>query len=365
MSRCRAVLVEGVEMPTFRRVMRARLAVMVALLLILAVGLPAGAHGRHRDGLTVMTQNLYTGADFTPMLNAPTPLDFLIAGAAAYQTVINSNFPARAAAIAREIDDSDADLIGLQEVSKWTVTGTGDAPSFDFLEILLQALAARGLDYSVAAVSDNLTVGPLPLLLCPPGTCFVTYHDRDVILVNNDSRRLHVGHPQSGHYAMQNVTTTKVGLIDWSRGWASVDGSFNGERFSFVTTHLETEEFAAIQESQAMEFLAGPARARGSVIAAGDFNSAADGSTTQSYAKLTRSFFDDAWRINRHDPGYSCCQNETLSKPTSILADRRDLVLTHDARATQIELVGDSPFEASAPFWTSDHAGLTAEIRLH
>jgi endonuclease/exonuclease/phosphatase family metal-dependent hydrolase len=362
-SRFRAVLVEGVEMPTFRRVMRARLAVMVALLLILAVGLPAAAHGRHRDGLTVMTQNLYTGADFTPMLEAPDATAFLIAGAAAYATVINSNFPARAAAIAREIDDGDADLIGLQEVSNWTVTGA--VPSYDFLEILLGALAARGLDYSVAAVSDNLTVGPLPLLLCPPGACYLTYHDRDVILVNNDSRRLRVAHPQSGHYALQNVTTTKVGLINWSRGWASVDGSFGGERFTFVTTHLETEEFPAIQEAQAVEFLAGPARARGAVIAAGDFNSAADGSTTQSYETLTRSFFDDAWRINRHDPGYSCCQNETLSNPTSILSDRRDLVLTHDARASQVDLVGDSPFQASAPFWTSDHAGLAAEIRLH
>jgi hypothetical protein len=52
----------------------------------------------------------------------------------------------------------------------------------------------RGLDYTVTAVSDNLTLGPLPLLLCPSGTCFVTYHDRDVILVNDDSRRLHVAH---------------------------------------------------------------------------------------------------------------------------------------------------------------------------
>jgi endonuclease/exonuclease/phosphatase family metal-dependent hydrolase len=354
-------------MPTFRRLARAPLAVLVAVLLVLAVGLPAGAHGRHRDGLTVMTQNLYAGADFNRVLGAATPLEFLIAGAGLYATVISSNFPARAAAIAHEIDDSDADLIGLQEVSKWTATGTGAPPSFDFLEILLQALASRGLDYSVAAVSDNLTVGPLPLLLCPGpiGTCLLSYHDRDVILVNNDSRRLRISNPQSGHYAAQQIVTTAVGGLNFARGWASVDGSFDGERFRLVTTHLEIEGYPAIQEAQATEFLAGPAHVRGSVIAVGDFNSAADGSTTQSYAELTNSFFEDAWRINRHDPGFSCCQNETLSNPTSLLASRIDLVLTHDARAAEIELVGDAPFQTSSPLWTSDHAGLAAEVRLH
>ena len=252
-------------------------------------------------------------------------------------------------------------------MAKWTATGTAAPPSFDFLEILLQALAARGLDYSVAAVSENLTIGPLPLLLCPGpvGTCLLSLQDRDVILVNNDSRHLHVSHPQSGHYATQEVLTTAVGAIDFHRGWASVDGSFDGERFHFVTTHLEIEGFPAIQEAQAAEVFAGPAHARGSVIAAGDFNSAADGSTTQSYAKLTRSFFDDAWRIIRHDPGYSCCQNETLSNPTSTLDTRIDLVLTHGARAAEIALVGDVPFQAIPPLWTSDHAGLAAKIRLH
>ena len=350
-----------------RPVMRTPLAVIAALLLTFAIVMPATAHDRHRHGLTVMTQNLYTGADFNRLLGAATPTDFLIAGAAFYSTVIASDPPARVAAVAKEIDDGGADLVGLQEVSDWTVTGTGAPPSFDFLQILLQALAARGLQYSVASVSDNLTVGPLPLLLCPGpvGTCLVTYHDRDVILVNNDSRQLRISNSQSGHYTAQQIVPTAVGGLDFDRGWAAIDGVFGGDRFRFVTTHLETDGYPAVQEAQATEFLAGSARARGSVIAAGDFNSAADGSSTLSYAKLTHSFFNDAWRINRHDPGYSCCQNETLSNATSSLGRRIDLVLTHDARAASIELVGGSPFEATAPLWTSDHAGLVAEIRLH
>lgn len=48
----------------------------------------------------------------------------------------------------------------------WTTTGPGAPPSLDFLTILLQSLADRGLSFSVAATSHNLNVGPVPLLLC-------------------------------------------------------------------------------------------------------------------------------------------------------------------------------------------------------
>ena len=97
------------------------------------------------------------------------------------------------------------------------------------------------------------------------------------------------------------------------------------------------------------------------MIATGDFNSAADGSTTRTYARLTKSYFDDAWDLNRGDPGFSCCQNSTLTNATSELNSRIDLVLTHAAsRALDANLIGDSPFEAVPPFWPSDHAGVVA-----
>ncbi len=136
--------------------------------------------------------------------------------------------------------------------------------------------------------------------------------------------------------------------------------------FRFTTTHLEIEDFPAIQEAQAKEFVAGPAKAGGAVIATGDFNSAGDGSTTTTYANLTRSAFRDAWNTNPGDSGYSCCQNDTLTNLTSAFASQIDLVLTHGAsHARDAKLVGDSPFQATAPSWPSDHAGLVATVRLH
>jgi hypothetical protein len=156
--------------------------------------------------------------------------------------------------------------------------------------------------------------------------------------------------------------------LSFARGWASIDGTLDAKAFHFVTTHLEIGDFPAIQQAQAQEFLAGPARATGSVIAVGDFNSAADGSTTTSYADLTKHYLHDAWLLNPDNPGFSCCQSGTLTNPTSALTSRIDLVLTHAAsprRSAPPYLVGTSPFEVTAPLWASDHAGLIATIRLH
>lgn len=347
---------------------RARLALIYALAVALAFGLTGTVAAKDKRDLTVMTQNLYLGADIAQVLDATTPLEFLVSVATTYGQVQFTDYPTRAAEIAAEIETANADVVGLQEVANWTASGPGAPPSLDFLAILLQQLDDRGLSYSVASVSNNLSVGPVPLLFpCSAAfSCFVSYADRDVILVNNERAGLQVSNPQSGRYDSQQVSPSLAGDISFDRGWASIDGQLDGKKFTFVTTHLEIEDFAPFQEDQGREFLAGPAKAGGAVIAAGDFNSAADGSTTSVYADLTKSWFADAWALNRRDPGLSCCQDPLLMNGTSHFHSRIDLVLTHGAsRAVEAHLVGTAPFRALPPLWPSDHAGLVATIRIH
>ena len=138
-----------------------------------------------------------------------------------------------------------------------------------------------------------------------------------------------------------------------------------GKSFRFVNTHLETEDFPDAQEAQAAEFLAGPARG-GQVIATGDFNSAADGSRTTSYAQLTAPpAFTDAWMVNQGDEGLTCCRNSTLTNPVSAFSSRIDLILTRGPiRTLSAEVVGDKPVQAIPPFWPSDHAGVVATVRI-
>ena len=356
------------RMSPSRRVARFVAIALATFGLVAAGALPAQAHSGNDDPrLRVMTQNLYLGSSLDPAITATTPTEFVVGVTTIWQTVQYTNFPARAAAIADEIKAKGPDLIGLQEVSRWTPVGPGAPSGLDFLAILQGELASRGLSYSVAGVSDNASIGPVPIIcnfntgaLCTWGLLF---QDRDVILVNSARAGLHTWGTQSGRYTAQTVLTTPVGPLSFDRGWVFVQGRLWGEHFRFVTTHLETEDSPAVQQAQGQELLAGPARAKGTVIVVGDFNSAADGSQTTTYASLTKKFHD-AWKVNGHKPGYSCCQNGTLTNPTSQLATRIDLVLLRGAKARSAVLVGTTPFEASPPFWPSDHAGLVATLIL-
>ena len=372
---------------------RARLAVASLLAVAVATAIPASVESASADSgsgvgsareLTVMTQNLYLGSSLDPALAAKTPAEFVAAVAQIYGTAVFTNFPVRAEAIADTIAAEDPDLIGLQEVTRWIATPLvpgANPPSYDFLAILQAALAKRGLDYSVAAVSENADIGPAPLVApgfgCGAPTspttpqCTVKLQDRDVILVNDDTGGLSVKDSRSGDYTAQQTfappgTTTPV---SFARGWAYIDASFRGSKFRFVTTHLEVEGFPKVQEAQAQEFLAGPAKTDGAVIAVGDFNSDAEpGPTdvnTTTYSDLTKSWFKDAWLVNGGANGDTCCQNSTLTNPVSLVHTRIDLVLTHGpVDAESAKVVNDKPIASTPPLWASDHAGVVATLEL-
>jgi endonuclease/exonuclease/phosphatase family metal-dependent hydrolase len=338
-------------------------------------------HGHGKRDLTVMTQNMYLGSSLNPALEAATPEAFVEAVARIYATVQYTNFPQRAEAIADEIQEKAPDLIGLQEVSKWTTGGVNPPPGYDFLAILENDLAARGLHYTAAAISHNANIGPAPLVseTCPvvsgQFTCSVQLEDRDVILVNDDTPGLTWGNPQSGRYATQQTIESPVGPLSFDRGWTSIDAKLKQQPFRFVDTHLETEESPLVQQAQATEFLAGPGKG-GTIVVTGDFNSASDGSTTTSYAQLTApGKFRDSWNEKLLGPGNSCCQeSETpplapgaLNNPVSTLRTRIDLILSRGGARSDgddAQLIGDTPFQATPPFWPSDHAGVVSELSL-
>ena len=345
-----------------------------------AVGGPGSVVAGKRD-LTVMTQNLYLGSSLTPALTATDSASFVAAVAQIYATVEYTNFPVRAEAIADEIQAKDPDLIGLQEVT------SGRPAASTRLRLRLprdpsERSRRRGLDYSVAAVANNANIGPAPLALgacfTPPATitCTVQLQDRDVILVNDNTPGLTWTNPKSGHYTAQEVINSPVGPLSFDRGWASIDARLKQQPFRFVNTHLETEDFPAVQQAQAAEFLAGPAKG-GAIIATGDFNSASDGSTTTSYAQVTApGKFRDAWDEGELGPGVSCCQESNtpplapgaLNNPVSTLRTRIDLILSRGAARSngeEAELIGNTPFEATPPFWPSDHAGVVAGVQLN
>jgi hypothetical protein len=150
------------------RIRTCRIAVLLVLTLAIAGIAPVTtAHAGHRRAVDVATYNLYLGSDLGPVLAAQNLGQLVAATTAVYLQVVATDFVERADAIADQIENTQPSLVGLQEVSLWRTDAPADGPatpatevSFDFLEILLDALADRGLDYRIVSVTNNFDGEP-------------------------------------------------------------------------------------------------------------------------------------------------------------------------------------------------------------
>ena len=90
---------------------------------------------------------------------------------------------------------------------------------FDYLQILVDALAARDAHYAVVATTDEIDV-ELPMLNLLTGAIDdARLTDRDSILVRTDlpPGHLRVGNAQSGHFA--NLVRIPAYGLSVLRGW--------------------------------------------------------------------------------------------------------------------------------------------------
>lgn len=368
------------------RAVRAVFATLAVALLVVAV--PGVAQARDKRDVSVMTRNMYLGTGLSNLVGK-TGINFVIAATTDWAHVLANDFDTRVVHLADEIEDNAPDLVGLQEVSLWRsqypgdAVGGGTSPAttveFDFLQQLMDELDGRGLNYSVAAASLNADV-EAPTLAnftdTSAGFRDVRLTDRDVILVNEDNADLVIDASGDARYVNQLSLPVGGGSAEFTRGYTFADARLNGKKFRFFNTHLEVDGGAAgaKQELQGNEAIAGPlAYDEGAVIAVGDFNSAADDSTTATYANLIASGLIDGWSVvHSGDPGLTCCHNELLTNASSsVFGTRIDLTLAKGpARATSSVIVGDDPgdrFKAAGlpGGWPSDHAGVVTTYRIH
>jgi hypothetical protein len=323
---------------------------------------------------TVMTRNLYLGSDLNPIATAASPAEVEALAAQKWEAVVASDFPARARAIAREIDRAEPLLIGLQEAMLYRSQEPADGPitaattvELDFLKILLAALRDRGLDYEAVATSTGYDVEVTASLAGGRRDLRVT--NREAVLARADvtKSRLRIANPQSGQFEAHLTVPLATGnsiSLPWA--WASVDATVANQKFRFITTHLDPLS-PANQSAQAAELLAGPGATTLPTVFVGDYNSPADGSGTPTYGEIVSGGLVDAWALGRtSDPGYSCCQAEDIRNATSALGRRIDLVLFRgDFDVDKIAGVGARPAERlRSGLWPSDHAGVVATLVL-
>ena len=386
-----------------RRIAILLAAIVAGVLVATGVGLAASSSGSQQQtssnkegpSVSVMTRNVYHGvnAELDDAARAPTQAQFFVEAAAVFNGYHQRKFPERAALLAEEIRDTHPDVVGLQEAVMVRTDTPADGPappatpaeqvSLDYLQILLDALKERGLNYTAVVQSVNWDIEVPADENADGRPDFDLRHtDRIAILIRTDQNSdLKVLGTNSGHFKPTSnckLPTATGQQIEIVRGWTSVDLSIRDKAVRVINTHLDGDcSDPAFQLAQAQEILQGPvqdARAKNlPVILLGDLNSKADGSGTATYANLLKVGFADAWAEAGRDPvthpelGYTCCQDADLLNDVSHLSDRRDYVLflSGPLQATDAEVVGAKPTDRTpSGLWPSDHAGVVADLRL-
>jgi endonuclease/exonuclease/phosphatase family metal-dependent hydrolase len=355
----------------------------LGLTILMGLVMMQGAAFAGKEELSVLTRNLYLGADLTPAMAAQNETEFVTAVSGILGTIALNNFPERAEALASEIAEKMPHLVGLQEVYNFTFNGSNGTPPFrDHLQDLMEALQARGATYRVAGVVNNMN------LQLPFGGNLVGVLDRDVILARKDVATEVVDFGTACKTSLEgcnyHVVATIPNPLDPTsppiiveRGFVGVTARLpEGQQTTFVNTHLEVREvgpYGLLQALQAQELVAFLDNLDVSVIVVGDLNSdprdPVQNFIIPPYAQLTDAGYFDAWLEHRQSgpDGFTCCQNENLFNAQSELYERIDLIFTGEKPdKVKVELLGQhvSDKTGTSGLWPSDHAGVAARLTL-
>jgi endonuclease/exonuclease/phosphatase family metal-dependent hydrolase len=396
------------------------LGLLVALGLTLLPG-AADAKGKKKGHqLTVMSRNLYLGADLSPALEANSIDAAVNAGYQIEQQVHRTKFPSvRAASLAKEIQKVKPDVVGLQEAAWWR-TGPYDLGAVtsgpkatqtdpeggDFLTDLLTQLNKKSgkkssasaskkkakkkssTQYRIAVVKPEfdfelpVNQGSGGLTVCPAQCHNERLTMRDAILVRKGVK---VGNPTSGTF--NTLLRVKVGgvlNVDVTRGWAAADVKVNGRKVHVTDAHLEAFDSAAsntgsdgktypkggIREAQAKQLIApgGPASSKFPSLLVGDFNSDSPVHGDQvdpGDALAYRALLAGGWSERAFTPPpFGCClQDANLSDPsTTGITHRVDHIMSK-GKKIKFKKGGLTTTYANG-LWSSDHFGVWSRLQI-
>ena len=387
------------------------LALSVPAALVPAALVPATASPATERPVTVMTRNVYIGAD----IQRPIKAAYGLTGDAAVlalahgtdttrQIVDHTDFAVRSELLAEEIADAHPDLVGLQEVALWrsgpletdpAMIGVPNAThvDYDYLAMLLQDLRKEGVPYKAVMVQQESDVES-PSFAGLPGTASFA-RPRDVRLTVDDvvllraSSTLRVVDRGGAHYTHNLAVTVAAKDMVFARGYAWVDllrGT--GDRLRFVTTHLEAFS-SDIALAQAAELLAATTSQGRATVLACDCNSDPLDSSIKPldhvphkapYDLITgRGGFSDMWlRWRPAVEGWTSGLDETVDDAGDANHDglddrfdhRIDMIFVRTAGGPLPDVVGGAVTgneladrDPASGLWPSDHAGVELALR--
>lgn len=342
--------------------MRTRRIAFVSVLAACAVAIPAAPAMAGGD-VTVMTRNIYLGADIIQLALPSTEAEFKTAASGMWKTVQATNFPKRAPALAKEIKSAKPDLVGLQEATVWRTGpagGNATKVKYDFIKELLSALKKQKMEYTLVVKQQEFDFQG------PTNSEQVRITMYDAILKRKKGSKVKVGKGTSANYNEKLVVPTAVGPANVNRGWTAVDASIGGTDFKFVNTHLEAYG-AAIRAAQATELISagGPlADGNQSAILLGDLNSGPTSPAPDGYPVLAGAGFTSVWGDKTDVRTFG--RNELLTAQDSG-GEFIDHILFRPSANFSVKskkVIGNSAFQKKAPKWSSDHNGVVAKLSL-
>lgn len=357
----------------------------------------------------VMTRNLYLGGDIGRPATAvgsltgfPALVAFGNANYALSQIVEQTNFPERAKLLADEIDQREPDLIGLQEVATWRhgplqlppplgAPGLFAVPNatvvdYDFLQILLGELEARGEHYKVVTNTTEADVEGPAFRGVPTTGSFVPDADHrltmhDVILARDEGDIKIVDSGTANYSPAVQFQIPIAGVpFTFTRGYGWADVVVKKRAFRFINTHLESQ-FSIYALGQAAELLQGPAATTSDpVVLVCDCNSdPLNGSGKPPfdstphwapYRLITNTFhFTDEWLlVHSAEEGFTSGLSETVDDAdTSDIDHRIDMVFGRrpDGSAIPADRGWITGMTARTPdgLFASDHMGVVMRLK--
>jgi endonuclease/exonuclease/phosphatase family metal-dependent hydrolase len=377
----------------------ALLALAGALLMALSAVAEAKPHKHKAKGekVTVMTRNLYLGADLGPAIGATSIADFINKNGQILRDVDTNNFPVRARGLAKEILGKKPDLVGLQEVSLWRTGDVNLAASlaggcrkaeaagtpctaktvkYDYLKLLLDRLNKGGKRYRVVKVQKEFDFEAPGDYDNNPSTG-VSGGEIDGRLTMRDAilARVRAGvqtsNAKSGNYETVYSPTISGIQVPVDRGWLSINAKVRDSRsFRFIDTHFEAFGDPAIREAQAKELFTGakaPANSKLPVILVGDLNS--DDNTVSGDDRLAYNALKGAgFRDRATEKPLSCCVNSGILTDNfgskSDFDHHIDQILTRDPAKVKLVKSWVSGRSPANGYWDSDHAGVASKLRI-
>jgi endonuclease/exonuclease/phosphatase family metal-dependent hydrolase len=352
--------------------------------------------------ITVMTRNIYLGADINRPVEAA--LDAQAAGATPQQVVAalaiatdytrgivdQTNFPARSKLLAREIATAAPDLVGLQEVALWrsgplelTKVGVPNATTvdYDFLANLLADLRAAGTPYVAEVVGERADVESpsFTATMGNPRDIRLTMHD---VILKRANKALTVTGEHDQLFTHNLVVDISGVTMDFSRGYQWVDVRAGKRDFRFVNSHFEAFS-SDLALAQAKQVVAEATAADRTTVFVCDCNSDPLLDKTKPidhvphkapYEFITGedSGYTDQWlEWAPAEEGWTSGLSELVNDETAAGFDHRiDMVFSHttDGEALDVDLGSITGNEladrdAITGLWPSDHAGVVLRLR--